>query len=137
MKTDLAYNARKILVNVGKIIPFFLCFITLISHVENIIAIYSCDYIVYAGEMVLNTPISFAIGNIFKYDFLLLAIITVLCIAIKTCIYNKLCVLYLLLLLCEKEYFIHTTVEIETACVVSIFNLIISICLTLTGLFKL
>ena len=98
-------NARRKLILFGKSCPFVLCFFVLLSDLENINAILSCDIIDCGGVLIYNTPISFAIGRLFEFDFLFLFLVLLVSVSIEACVFNKTSILYLLLILFRKEYF--------------------------------
>lgn len=67
---SIVTNARITLIRFGKSCPFVLCFIVLISDIENIYAILTHDVVYCNNTLIYNTPISFAIGANFEYDLL-------------------------------------------------------------------
>lgn len=101
---SIVTNARITLIRFGKSCPFVLCFIVLISDIENIYAILTHDVVYCNNTLIYNTPISFAIGEKFEYDLLFIAVIAIISISIEACIYNICSVLYLFLLLLRKNY---------------------------------
>lgn len=107
-------------------LPFVVCFIVLISHIENVIALICEDYVCYNDEFILNTPLSFAIACQIKYDWLILALITIISFAIETCIYNKLACCYLWLNLLEKSYYATHEHENYIYYIVIVLNIIVS-----------
>lgn len=102
---SLANNARRTLIRFGKVCPFVICFIVLISDVENIIAITTQDIVVYADNPIYNTPISFAIARYAEYDILVVFIVGLISISIEACVYNTSAVLYIGLLLYRNHWF--------------------------------
>lgn len=100
----IAQRARRALINLGKSLPFFVVFVVAIAYMENIIALVKEDYLYYNDGYVLNTPVSFMIGRIFKYDLLVVSLLTVLCYAIRTCVWNKIAIAYLAIQIAEREY---------------------------------
>ena len=98
------FKIRTFLIQLGKAMPFVVVFIVSIDYCESIIATMTCDYVAIGNNVVLNTPISFIIGKIFRYDWLLVFMLFVLSFAIRACVWNKLCVLYLTLQICERYY---------------------------------
>ena len=102
---NIIYKTRTLLIQIGKILPFVVCFIAAISYFESGIALYEECYIIYDNAVILNTPVSFFIGNYFEYNIQMLVVLCVISVAIETCIYNKLACLYLGVNLLEKSYF--------------------------------
>ena len=91
------------LVNIGKALPFVVCFVVAICYMENIVALATQDYLAYNDGYILNTPISFAIGSVFKYDLTVVVVLATLAYAIKTCKWHKLCIGYLALQIVERN----------------------------------
>lgn len=96
---------RRLLIRIGKILPFVMCFIVLIGYVESCIALYFSDYVLYGNDTILNTKVSFAINKFIEYDIQMLVVLCIISIAIQTCFYNKLACIYLGVNLFEKSYF--------------------------------
>ena len=98
-------QARRLLINIGKMLPFVVCFLVLLNYAESLYAMMTEDYLSYDGFIILNTPIAFYIGSNFEYNIQMLVVLCVISVAIETCIYNKLACLYLGVNLFEKSYF--------------------------------
>ena len=126
MATDRLDSIRKLLIRVGKVLPFIVCLLLFISYIENIYALYNNNFLYYKGYCVLSKPISNYIGNIFEYNLQTLFILALISFAIRTCIYNKLACLYLGVHLYEKSYF--STIELypEYIYIICITNILIS-----------
>lgn len=99
---NMVTSARRMLVRTAKLSPFILCFLVLISYVENLYAIFTENYIVYDDYLIYNTPISFAIAMRMEYDVLLMILATIASMAIEACIYNLLATTYLWLNLYQR-----------------------------------
>lgn len=121
----IAYKAKTLLINAGKVIPFILCFLVLISHIENIYSLSFCDYMAIDDFVVLNKPISFFIGSYFEYNLQALVIITIISFAIETCKWNELAIVYLGFQLLEKHYFSTVELDIWFYFIVSVLNAIL------------
>lgn len=102
---NIAYTARKSLIRLGKFLPFLLCFLVWLSYCESLVALLFERYIVYGDYLILNTPISFAIGMGFEYDILIVFIALIISIAIESCKWNLLAIAYLALHIMQKCYF--------------------------------
>lgn len=126
MNGDGLNKVRVALINIGKSLPFIVCFVVLISYSESCYALFVQDFVLYDGSYVLNKPISWFLGSIFEYNIQLLVVITVLSFAIRTCIYNKLSLLYLYINLWEKSYFISVNLYVEQIYMVIVLNVITS-----------
>ena len=131
---DIAYCARKHLIYLGKVLPFLICAIVTISYLECLFALLTYDYIQVGEDVYLNKPISFFIGEVFELDFPTWLFLAITTIAIKTCKWNKLAVLYLAFQLFEKSYFATHCWDIEYYYIVIEINAIVSCFLVLKGL---
>lgn len=117
---------RILLINTGKILPFVICASVCVSYCECLYALIAKDYIVYGDSVVLNKPISWCVGEWFEYKIQLLIVLTILSIAIKTCIYNKLAILYAYINLLEKDYYERVELYEDIICIIVMINVIIS-----------
>ena len=128
-----ALKARYALINVGKMLPFVMCFIVCMSYVENLYALMSESYLVTPHYTALCKPISFAIAGIFEYDWGVVAVLVIMAYALETCYWNKLTVLYLLLHLIFKNYVQDIVFDETEVYIVSIVNAAISFFLSYKG----
>ena len=69
---------RRLLIRLGKILPFVLCFIALISYFESMIAMLNKRFIQYDEYVLLDTSVSFAINKLIEYDWQTLLVLVVL-----------------------------------------------------------
>lgn len=122
---SIVNKSRVCLIRLGKIIPFILCFVVLISYSENIFSLITHNYLLYEDVYVLNKPISFFIGSYFEYNLQALVIITIISFAIETCKWNKLAIVYLGFQLLEKHYFATVELDIWFYFIVSVLNAIV------------
>lgn len=133
MKESFAVKSRRLLIRIGKILPFSLCFIVFMGYTESAIALVTHDFLLFDNNMTLNTPVSFWIAKRFTYDWLMLFVILVISIAIETCKWNKIAILYLGGQLCEKDMVVKMEMEETTIFVIIFANLIISAFLVYKG----
>lgn len=124
---------RKLLIQLGKTLPFIVCFLMCFNYSEMVFSLATSNYLVYDSVVILNTPISFFIGQYFEYNVQMLFVLSVISIAIETCIYNKLACLYLGVNLIEKSYF-DFEIEVNTVYVIAIINIIVSTWITYKGI---
>lgn len=122
---NLGHKARKCLINLGKMLPFTLCSIILLSYIETLFALVNNDFIELHDVIILNTPISFKIANVFEYDILIVVVGLIVSFAIEACFWNRLAILYLALHLWLKSY-LNFELEIETIYAITIVNIIVS-----------
>lgn len=123
---NIVNKARRILVNAGKMLPFALCFIVCLTHIEVLWAVATDSYFVYGDTVIIATPITNYIGAYFEYDLLTLVIVLTISVAVETCYWNKLAIVYLCLQLYEKDYFSNIELYQETICLVALANVIAS-----------
>ena len=135
---DVVYQARKQLIYLGKVLPFLICAIVTISYLECFKALFMYDCIQVGNDIYLNKPISFFIGEYFELDFPTWLFLAITSIAIKTCKWNKLAVLYLAFQMIEKSYFAnHSFEQIEYYYIIIVLNALISCFLVIKGLINL
>lgn len=123
---------RRILIRMGKILPFAICFLACVNYMESAFSIATNDFLVYDDMIILNTPLSFFIGRYFEYNVQLLVVMSIISIAIETCIYNKLACVYLGVNLAEKSFF-NFEMELWMIYVIIIANVIVSCYITCKG----
>ena len=128
------HSFRVLLIRLGKISPFLITFLVFISYVESLLALMTNSLAEYNGEVVLYKPLSWAIASYFEYDMYVVALMTILAIAIETCIWNKIALLYLFVQLIEKGLLVHVMLELWAYYIIVITNALISIVLTLKGI---
>lgn len=130
----LANKARRTLITIGKAIPFALCFIVCFSYLETLYAICFERYLYFWDCTILNTPISFFIGNYFEYDFGVIIVAMIISIAIETCKWNKIAILYLALNLFQKSYVDSVELDELTIYFICIGNILICSSLIYKGI---
>lgn len=112
------YQVRRLLILVGKMLPFVLCFVVLLCSIETIYCVLS-DNLIKCGEYtLLNTKMSFALAPLFDYGYLVLALLFILSISIESCIHNKLALLFLCDYEFQGDYF--ASVEVTTTIVICV-----------------
>jgi len=95
---------RRLLIRLGKVIPFVFAFIVACSHLETIYAIVNDRYIIDTeGYLTYNVPISDYAGSIVYIDCFDVLLLYILAIALEFCWRNMLCVHYLLLNLAVRS----------------------------------
>ena len=121
----IANKARRILINIGKTLPFIVCFIVMLSYIEATIAIYRTNYLLFHDYVTLDKPISQLIGCYFEYDWVHVFVLTIISFAVETCKWNKISVLYLALHLAFKHYISQFELEPTTIYIICIINIVI------------
>ena len=124
---------RRILIRLGKILPFVVCGIVLLNYIECCFALLFDNYVLYDDFVILNTKISFLIGRYVEYDIQMLVVLSIISIAIETCIYNKLTCFYLGINLFEKSYF-DFELEPTAIYVICVCNIVVACYLIYKGI---
>lgn len=124
---NITIKTRYALIRMGKVLPFIVCFILLISYSECLYALSIKDYIEFPSGVYLNKPVSWAIGEYFRYDLPTLVFFAIVSFAIRTCIWNKLAIVYLAVQLYEKSFFAAHEYDVSIYYIVTIVN--IALCL--------
>lgn len=125
MKKGVVGKTRLLLIQIGKTIPFVMCLIACISYIEDINALVANDYIEFQDGIYLNKPISWAIAKCFEYESPTIVVISILSVAIQTCIYNKFACAYLAINLYEKSLFANYEFENNVYYTISIINIMV------------
>lgn len=125
---------RRLLINFGKVLPFILCFVLLVSYIECCVSLYIEDFMIYKDSITLNTPISFWLADKFEYDYLTLFAMTILSYAVETCLWNKIGILYLAFQLAFKNYIANFELEPTTIYIICLANILVAGYLTFKGL---
>lgn len=128
---------RRLLIRFGKALPFALCFIVLISHIETCYGLFYGDYFLFIDGYTVYKPFSFMVAKYFEYDLLSLVVMLTISVAIETCYWNKLAIIYLCINLYERSYFATTEISEEAALLFAILNIITSGFLAFKGIYLL
>ena len=129
----MIHKARIWLIRFGKVLPFVVCFIVMLSYSETIFNLATNDLNDWCGTIIPNKPISWLIGQYFEYNLQTLAVLVIISIAIETCIYNKLACGYLGANLAEKSYF-DFELEPTTIYIICLANIIVAGYLSFKGI---
>ena len=133
MKSEIVKSARITLINLGKFAPYIFCAIVLISYCESLYALFTNDYLIYDDGLTLNKPVSWFIGQYVTYNVVTIVALIVISIAVETCIWNKLCIVYLTIQLCEKHYFVSIELYKETVILIVLANIVVMVVLLYNG----
>lgn len=129
--------ARRLLIYLFKRVPFILCFITLLSHLETLYAMLCSKYILYDGYMIFDTPISFFVARYFQLNIAIVLTNLIISFAIESCFWNKVSLLYLASVIAQKILIEPIELELEHIVVVLVINIIISALLVYKGIRKI
>ena len=129
----MIHKARVWLIRLGKVLPFVICFIVMLSYSETAFNLATNDLFSWCGIVIPSKSISWFICGYFEYNLQMLVVLCVVSIAIETCIYNKLACLYLGINLLEKSYF-DFELEPTTIYIICLANVIVAGYLTVKGI---
>lgn len=124
---------RRLLIRIGKILPFVVCLLMCINYLESAISLAINNFLIYDDVVILNTPFSFFIGRYFEYNIQMLVVLIIISYAVETCVFNKLACLYLGINLLEKSYF-DFEVEPTYIYIICLANIIVAGWLTHKGI---
>lgn len=126
MPNNVIRRTRVLLIEIGKVLPFLVCAIVMLSYMENLLSLMTHDYVIYKVSLVLNKSFSWTIGSFFEYNLITIVMLYTIGISVETCLMNKIATTYLLLQLGEKSYF--STIELyeEYIYAIVILNIAIS-----------
>ena len=129
---NFVYKARVILIRGGKLLPFVLCFMVMLTYTETAFSCALSDFNNYSGYVIPYKPIAWIIGRYFEYNLQTIIILSIVSFAIETCFYNKLACCYLAINLLEKSMFTFE-MELSTIYVVCAANVVAAGYLTYKG----
>ena len=129
----MIHKARVWLIRLGKVLPFVICFIVMLSYSETVFNLATNDLNSWCGIVIPSKPISWFISGYFEYNIQMLVVLCIISIAIETCYWNKLSCFYLGINLLEKSYF-DFELEPTTIYIICIINIAVSLCLTFKGI---
>ena len=135
--SSILFNARVALIRTGKMLPFFICALVLISYAESVFAMATSDFLYYDDMVIPNKPISWLIGAYFEYNVQMLIVLCIISVAIETCIWNKLACLYLGINLLEKSWFASHEYEVTIYICVCVVNIVVCAWLCWKGIQKI
>ena len=130
---QLVRRTRVLLIQIGKALPFLICFLVLISYTESLFSLLTEDYVVYDDEVILRKPISWFLGNYFEYNMQTIIILIITSFAVNTCFTNKVACLYLCINLYEKEWFSTHDYENDVYAYVMLINIDVSLIIVYKG----
>lgn len=129
----MIHKARVWLIRLGKVLPFVVCFIVMLSYSETIFNLATNNLNDWCGTIIPNKSISWHIGRYFEYNIQMLVVLCIISVAIETCIYNKLACGYLGINLAEKSYF-DFELEPTTIYIICLANILVAGYLTVKGI---
>ena len=129
----MIHKARIWLIRLGKVLPFIVCFVVMLSYSETLFNLATNNLIGWSDAIVPNKPITWLVAHYFEYNLQMLVVLCVISVAIETCIFNKLACGYLGINLWEKSYL---TFELEPTYIyiICLANIIVAGYLTFEGI---
>lgn len=123
---------RRLLIQLGKTLPFVLCVAILVSYIETVFNLATSHFLYLDGVVIPNTPISFVVGQIFEYDLLVCCVMLTMSIAIEACKWNLWTTFYDFFHIAEKSYF-DFELELTYIYIICLVNILVAGYLTLKG----
>jgi hypothetical protein len=130
----IAMSARRGIIWIGKYAPFVIVAIVTLSNTEALYSLLTGQYAEYNGEIVYYKPISWFIGDIFELSVAWIFALFVLSIGVEACVWNRACIVFLSLVLLQKDFFLEHTINETYFAIVLIINSTIGILLVVKGL---
>ena len=130
----ITMSARRGIIWIGKYAPFVIVAIVTLSNIEALYSLLTEQYAEYNGEIVYYKPISWFIGDYFKLSIAWIFALFVLSIGVEACVWNRACIVFLLLVLLQKDFFIEHTIDETYFVVVLIANSTIGTLLVIKGM---
>lgn len=122
----MANKARRLLINIGKILPFIVCLVLAIHYAEVLVSVLTDNYVMYGDCLIVNTPLSFLLARVVQYDLTMVFVMFVTGVAIEACKWNIMSTVYLAFNLLEKNCIVFE-VTITAIVILSFMNLLISV----------
>jgi hypothetical protein len=129
----IAISARRGIIWIGKYAPFVIVAIVTLSNIEALYSLVTEQYAEYNGEIVYYKPISWFIGDYFKLSIAWVAALAVLSVGVESCVWNRACIVFLSLVLLQKDFFLEHTIDETYFAVVLIVNSTIGVLLVVKG----
>ena len=126
--------ARKCIIHIGKYIPFLVVALVTFSNLETFYAWLFERYIEIDGTTIYYKPISWWIGEIFELSIAWIVALFVLSFGVEACVWNRACILFLSLVLLQKDFFLEHTIDETYFAVVLIANSTIGTLLVIKGI---
>jgi len=130
----ITMSARRGIIWIGKYAPFAIVAIVTLSNIEALYSLLTEQYAEYNGEIVYYKPISWFIGDYFKLSIAWVFALFVLSIGVEACAWNRACIVFLSLVLLQKDFFLEHTIDETYFAVVLIANSTIGVLLVSKGL---
>lgn len=130
---NIANNARRLLIRFGKSQPFILCFIVCVAYMETTYSLLCGNFLYFNDCVVVNTPFSFYIANVFEYDWFVVVTSLIISFAIEVCKWNLYATAFLVTNLLARYYF-DFELEPTAIYIICVANILVSGFLTFKGI---
>ena len=134
MSNGTATTARRGIIWIGKYAPFFIVAIVTLSNAETLYSIIADRYSTFDGMTIYYKPVSWWIGERFELDIAWVAALAVLSVGVEACLWNRACIVFLSLVLLQKDFFLEHTINETYFAVVLVLNSTIGILLVVKGI---
>jgi len=129
----IVISARRGIIWIGKYAPFFIVAIITLSNTETMYSIFTERYATFDGMVVYYKPISWWIGEIFELSIAWIFALFILSFGVEACVWNRICIVFLFLNLCQKHYFNSHCVSEDLFGVVLFVNFVVGVSLVCKG----
>lgn len=130
----ITMSARRGIIWIGKYVPFVIVAIVTLSNIEALYSFLTEQHAEYNGEIVYYKPISWFIGDYFKLSIAWGAALAVLSIGVEACVWNRACIVFLSLVLLQKDFFLKHTIDETYFAAALIVNSTIGTLLVIKGI---
>ena len=127
-------SARRCIIWIGKYAPFFIVVIVTLSNTETMYSILAERYATFDGMVVYYKPISWWIGERLELSIAWIVSLFVLSFGVEACVWNRACIVFLSLVLLQKDFFLEHTIDETYFAIVLIANSTIGVLLVFKGL---
>ena len=132
--SGIVISARRGIIWIGKYAPFFIVAIVSLSNAETLYSILAERYATFDGMVVYYKPISWWIGERFELSIAWIFALFVLSFGVEACVWNRACIVFLSLVLLQKDFFLEHTIDETCFAVVLIVNSTIGTLLVIKGI---
>lgn len=134
MSNRITTSARRGIIRIGKYAPFFIVAIVTLSNIETLYSAIEERYCTFDGMVVYYKPISWWIGEMFELSIAWIVALFILSFGVEACVWNRACMVFLSLVLLQKDFFLEHTIDETYFAVVLIANSAIGVLLVFKGI---
>lgn len=134
MSNRITTSARRGIIRIGKYAPFFIVAIVTLSNIETLYSVIAERYCTFDGMVVYYKPISWWIGEMFELSIAWIVALFILSFGVEACVWNRACIVFLSLVLLQKDFFLEHTINETYFAFVLIANSTIGTLLVIKGI---